>query len=696
MDLQRLLAPRSVAVVGTSARVGSYGNQAVANLLAAGFAGPVYGVHPTSSELYGVPCFPSLSQLPEVPDAVVIATPARTVPDLVAEAGALGCGGAVVLAAGFAEVEHGQALQDELRAEALRHELPVTGPNGNGLISLHRRAPLWGDAFHLSEGGPVALVSQSGNVAINALGSQRGLQLHTVVSCGNQAVLDAADYLAAFADLEGVRSVACYLETDGDGPRLASALAACADRGIGVVVLKAGRSALGATSAAAHTGAVASDARVLRALVEEAGAAWVDDPHDLLETAKALAVGRRSTGGVAVVTCSGGDAATCADLADGLGTVLPPLQAATQARLTELLPAAATVGNPLDYTSMIWGEVELIGDIVATTGGDQGVGQVLAYYDEPQDIDQASADSWAATLDGIVVGAKRSDAGVIVCSTLPDLLPEPTIRRLQSDGVPAVWGLRTGLVVAGALCRPPGDAASLSRIAGAAAPVGEPGEWLAEHEAKRLLAAAKVNVPAFAVAPTVDDAVRAAAGFGWPVALKLSHSGLQHKTDIGALELGLRHEVDVADAFLRLRAIEGHSETPVLVEQMMEPGVEVMVAAHRDGVVPALVVALGGVWVEVLDDAVVLPLPCTPGQVEAGLRRLRAAPLLVGGRGRPAVDVRALADLAARVGDLLLDEQLQLIELNPVFVTESGAVAVDAVARRTRPSGGQAPDPRSA
>ena len=684
MDLTRLLAPRSVAVVGASTRPGTYGNLAVANLVEAQFDGPVFGVHPTSTELYGVPCFPTLSDLPEVPDAVVIATPARTVPALLDEAGQLGCGGAVVFAAGFAEVAHGRALQEELREVALRHQLPVAGPNGNGLISLRNRAPLWGDGYHLSEAGPVALISQSGNVSVNALGTRRGLHLHTVVSCGNQAVLEAADYLAAFAELEGVRSVACYLEADGDGARLTEALAACAERGIGVAVLKSGRTALGATSAAAHTGSVASDARVLQALVEESGAIWVDDPHELLETAKALAIGRRTTGGVAIVTCSGGDAAVSADVAVGLGADLPPLHETTAHKLHDLLPDAATIGNPLDYTAMIWGDIPLIGSIVSTTGDDPSIGQVLAYYDEPQDMDEASTLSWGETLAGIAEGAHHTNAGVTVCSTLPDLLPEASIERLHAQGVPAVWGLRTGLVVAAALTTPWADPARLRTIAKAAEPVGAPSHWLAEHEAKQLLANHGVAVPRGRV---VDDAATAAAvaeELGFPVVLKLSDPDLQHKSDIGALEVGLVDDEAVRRAFTRLRSIPGHHRTPVLVETMAEPGVEVMVAAHRDGAVPALVVALGGVWVELMADSVVLPLPATPDQVRNALTKLRGAPLLLGGRGRQGVDVSALAGLATTVGQVLLDERLQLVELNPVLVNGSGAVAVDAVIRTTK------------
>ena len=204
----------------------------------------------------------------------------------------------------------GERLQDALRAAAARHDLPVCGPNCDGIVALHDRAALWGDALVPREAGHVAVISQSGNVAVNALAARRGLRLHTVVSCGNQAVVDAGDWLHAIAQRDGVRSVALFLESDGDGARLCEALALCADAGIGVAVLKVGASAAGASAAAAHTGAVAGDHAAFRALVQEAGAAWAQDVHELLELAKALAVRRarpRGDGGLAILTCSGGD-----------------------------------------------------------------------------------------------------------------------------------------------------------------------------------------------------------------------------------------------------------------------------------------------------------------------------------------------------------------------------------------------------
>jgi acetyl-CoA synthetase len=691
MDLGRLLAPRSVAVVGASTRPGSYGNQAVVNLLEAGFSGELFAVHPSATEVRGVPCVPRLSDLPAAPDAIVVATPAATVPAIVDEAGGLGCGGAVVFASGFAETAAGVGLQTELRAAALRHAMPVCGPNGNGIVSVHHRAPMWGDSVTLRRPGPVALVSQSGNVAVNALGATRALRLHTVVSCGNAAVLDAADYLGAVAAMDEVRAVALYLEAEGDGARLAAALAVCADRGVGVVVLKAGSSEAGASAAAAHTGSVAGDARVLRALVEEAGGVWVRNPHELLEVAKALGHGRRVPGtGAAIVTCSGGDAATGADEAARLGVPLPGFDPRTVSALTEVLPSNAAAANPLDYTAIIFGEVEPTAALVELAGRDDAIGPVLVYYDRPEELGEDAAVSWDGALAGIVRGAaalSTVDKPVLVSSTLPELMPEETAEALVDAGLVPVAGLSEGVLAAGALLAPLGDGPRLRAIAAAAAMRVTPGEWLAEHEAKALLRTVGVPTPAGAVADgpngsVADSAVRAAAALGGPVAVKLSSPDVRHKTELGAVLLGVRGDDAVRAAVATLRALPGHGSTPVLVEAMADPGVELMVAVRRDGVVPVLVVALGGVWVELLDDAVLIPLPADRATVADRIGRLRAAALLTGGRGRPAVDLAAVCDLAVAVAELSLVEDLELIELNPVFARPDGVSVVDAVIRR--------------
>ncbi|MGZ6611774.1 MAG: acetate--CoA ligase family protein [Solirubrobacteraceae bacterium] len=701
-DLGRLMRPASIAVVGATDRAGSYAAETLVNLELIGFPGPVYGVNPRRMEVLGRPCVPSVAELPEPVDAVVVTIPAAGVAAAVDQAGARGCGGAVVFSAGFAEVDSGRGHHDDLVAAARRHRLPVCGPNCNGIVSPHSRTALWGDAFSVQDYDPahpqVALVSQSGNVAVNALATRRGLRFHTVIASGNQAVLDAADYLEFLASEDGVGAVALYLEDDG-GPGLVDGLAACADARIPVVVLKVGGSAAGARAAAAHSGALAGDQRVFRSLVAEAGAVWADDVHELLELAKTIAtrrVPRGHRGGLAIMTCSGGDSAQGADEAQQLGLELPELAPDTRARLAELLPSAATVANPLDYTAMIWGDVQALGELVRTLGDDPAIGEVLVFYDQPHGLTGAPAQSWRAVREGVMLGARLSPVPVMVSSTLPELLDDAAAAEFAAAGVPAAAGLRTGLRCAAAATQTPdaeparlrdiATAARAVRAAPAARDTGgdADGDWLPEHQAKELLRAAGVAVPYGLAVDGEDDAVAAWRELDGPVALKLSAARVQHKTELGGVALGLDSEGDVRRAHRSMAALATEHDGVLLIERMAPPGVELIVAAHTDGIVPALVVGLGGIWAELLHDVAVIPLPADAARIQRALATLRGAPLLLGGRGRPGADVGALSRLAAQVGELLVERSLVLIECNPVLVAgpREGAVAVDAAIRR--------------
>ncbi len=611
-----------------------------------------------------------------------MATPARTVPAVVAEAAALGCGGAVVFAAGFAEAG-GAGRQARLLAAAGSAgadggRLPVVGPNSNGLVAVAARAPLWGDAVVLpAEAGPTALITQSGNIGVVALAHRGGLGLHSVVSLGNATVVDAATALHHLAGAPGVRVVAAYLEADGDGALLARALARCVERDVRVVVLKAGRSPAGRVAGGAHTASLSGDHAVFAALLDEAGAVLVTTPHELLETARALAAGRRAAGRLAVVTCSGGDAAVAADLAADAGVALARWTPSTFTTLATVLPATATAANPLDHTNAVWADPAALARIGAAVAADPGVGHVMYVQDEPPTLPASDALEWRATRDGVLDGAAAAGVPALLVATTPGQEPEG-----------AVGGLRPALLAVRALSRPAPDPGRLRAVADAAArtarrAAGPPaaGRWLAEHEAARLLAAAGVAVPEQEVADDAAAAAVVAARLGGRLAVKLSAPGLLHASEVGGVAVDVPAQ-EVGGVASRLLARPGAPQgARVLVARMAPPGVEVLVAARVDGVVPTLVVGLGGIWAETLADVVTLPLPATADDVVTAVARLRGAALLLGGRGHAGADVRALATLAARVGSLLLEtESLGAVELNPVLVAASGAVAVDALA----------------
>jgi acyl-CoA synthetase (NDP forming) len=753
-DPAPLLHPRSVAVVGANDRAGSYGDVIFRNLAAAGFEGAVYGVNPKRDEVHGRPCVPTVADLPEPVDAVVVAIPAAACAPVLIEAGERGCGGAIVLAAGFGETPAGRPLEDELRAAARVAGIPVCGPNGNGVVSVAARASLWGDSVERLSPGPVAVITQSGNFGVNALGSDRGLGFHTVVSSGNSAVLEPSDWLEALAATEGVGSIALMLESDGDGARLARALATCAEHEIGVAVLKVGSSERGARAAGAHTGALAGDQRVFAALLEEAGAAQATEPGELLELARALAVpaarlprggggitprspaataddgfgagSERPTrkAGLAILTCSGGDSGMAADLAAARGLELPELSATARERLGAVLPSAATVANPLDYTSMLWDDHEALEEVAAAVSSDPAIDQLLLLFDQPRGLDPEVAEGWEAVRRALLAGAARGDAATILASTLPELLDPATAKELtKASRVATAAGLGAAIACAAALRTPLADPGRLRAISaaaesgrdggagqgrtagtegaasggaaddreataagGLAAVAADPIDGtLGEAEAKRLLADGGLAVPEGSVAVDVAGAVDVALSVGLPVALKLSSPALLHKTEAGALALDLRTEEDVRDAAERLLGLPAAAGATLLIERMAGDGVELIFAVRRDGVVPALLLGVGGIWAEALDDVALVPLPASAERVERALRGLRAASLLTGARGGPAVDLAAAARFGSRLGELALEHGLDLLEVNPALATSDSCVALDAVAIRPAP-----------
>jgi len=364
---------------------------------------------------------------------------------------------------------------------------------------------------------------------------------------------------------------------------------------------------------------------------------------------------------------------------------LPDLSPATRERLAAVLPSAATVANPLDYTSMLWDDHAALAEVAAAVSSDPAIDQLLLLFDQPRGLDPEIAADWERVKRALLAGAARGDAAPILGSTLPELLDPDGAAELAAAGVATAAGLGAAIACAAALRTPPADPTRLREIAVAAERdddnTSRDGR-LGEAEAKGLLASGGLEVPAGSLAVDVTGAVDAAREIGTPVALKLSSPSLLHKTEAGALALDLRDEEEVRDAAARLLALPEAADATLLVERMAGDGVELIFAVRRDGVVPALLVGTGGIWAEALDDVAIVPLPASPPRVERALRGLRAAPRLTGGRGRPAVDLAAAARFGSRLGELALEHDLDLLEVNPALASPRGCVALDAVAKR--------------
>ncbi len=670
--LDRLLRPRSVAVVGG----GAWCANVVRECRKIGFQGPIWPVHPKAADVGGAPAFASVDALPEAPDAVFIGVNRHATVEVVRALSGIGAGGAVCFASGFreasAELEDGDALQAQLLEAA--GVMPILGPNCYGFINALDRAVLWPDqhgAVPVEKG--VAIVTQSSNIAINLTMQRRGLPLAYVLTAGNQAQTG----LSALGEavLEDPRVTALGLHIEGiDDLRAFEALAARArELGKPVVALKVGASDQARTATVSHTASLAGSDAGARALMRRLGLAQVGSLSGLLETLKIFhTVGPLASNRLASVSCSGGEASLMADSALSHGLTFPPLGAQQRADLRAALGPQVALANPLDYHTYIWGDLPaMTAAFAGIMDADLALGCIV--LDFPRE-DRCDASDWHLVIDAVAAARDAKGVPMAVISTLPDTLPETVAEAISARGLVPLAGLAEGLEAIAA-------AASVSAVAPTApvlrAPECSATRTLSETDAKDVLRRFGLHTPAFAVAGSPTEAADAAEGLGLPVVLK--GTGAAHKSEAGLVALNLTTRDAVRACAERIK-----SET-YLVEKMVQEGVvELLVGIVAD---PAhgyvLTLGAGGTLTEVMADSVSLMVPATADDIDAAFKALRIAPLLEGYRGAPPVDRAALvrAVLAVQSYVEANADRVVEVEVNPLICTPTDAIAADALIR---------------
>lgn len=676
--LQRLLAPRSVALIG-----GEWADAVAAASRKIGYSGELWRVHPARSSTPGQHYFRSVDELPGAPDAAFVAAPNREVPAIAARLAARGAGGFVCFAAGFSEsgTAEGRRLTDELLAGAA--QLPFFGPNCYGFINFFEGAALWPDQVV----GPrrergVALICQSGTISLNLLFNRRSLPIGYLITVGNQTRLAAEDLIELLAADERVTAFGLYLEGVKDVERFVRAVATARAAGKPIALVKAGRTAAAARTAHTHTGALAGADAAFDALCRQAGIARCDSLGTLCETLKVFHCGGPLAGRrVLVMGASGGDMAMTADNSRHLGLEFAPLPAPSATSLREILSERVEVANPFDFQTYVWFDRPRMRAMfsVAQRAGFDAVGFMIDCPPEGE----ADASAYLNGIEEFVAAIPGAQSLGAVISSLPESLPAATRERCLAAGVVPLQGQREAL-----------EALDLAGGAGAAWRRGasvelrrprvaqERARALTEHEAKAALAAYGVRVPRSALVRP-RDAAGAAEALGFPVVVKATAAALEHKSEAGGVVLNVRNAAEAAQAAERLARLSDS----LLVEEMVTDGVaEVLLGVTVDPQFGQLLtLGAGGVLTELLRDSVTLLPPWDASSIEAGLRSLRVARLLAGFRGRPAGDVPALTQAAlacARYAQANL-ENLAELEINPVIVRPAGfgAVAVDALIR---------------
>ena len=652
MDLSRLLRPRTLAVLG-----GQWAEAVVLKARAAGGA-EVWPVHPTRAEMGGLPCAPSLAALPRAPDAAFLGVNRDATVPLVRELAAMGAGGAVLFASGWAEsgaADRQAALLDAAGA------MPVLGPNCYGLLNYLEGIAVWPDEHG---GAPVprgaGIVAQSSNIAINLTMQARGLPLGMVACLGNAAQVGLADLGRAMLAEDRVTALGLHVEGIGDADALAALVEEAHGRGRGVVVLKGGRSAKGAAAAVSHTASLAGEGAVSEAFLARIGAVQVRSPAELIEALKVAHLhGPFRPRRIVSMSCSGGEAGLVADLAGDLGLDLPPPDPSAAEALAADLGPLVNVTNPLDYHTFIWGDRARMARTFRTMATGYDVGIVV--IDPPDRTDAASFEPAVEA-----VAEASGPVPLVAVASLPENLSEARAAALLGRGTCAMGGLETalGVLAAHARARRPDGWRPVP-----AAPA-RPARLLDEAAAKAAVSGA-VAVPRGVSAPDLPALARAAAGLASPLALK--GLGLAHKTEAGAVRLGVR---DLA-AEPPMAGVAGY-----LAEEMAA-GVEILVGLRRDPVHGAsLTLGWGGGLAELVADTATLVLPVTAEEIDAALAGLKVGALLRGHRGAPAADRAAAVAAILALHDLFLARPAwEELEVNPLMAGPAGAVAVDVLLR---------------
>ena len=696
-SIHNMLNPRSIAVVGASPRM-AYGGRMLAAALKASARVKVYPVNPRYEEVQGVKCYPSVTALPETPDVVCVVVSSEQVLDVLNESHQKGTKAAVVISAGFSErgTQEGRDLQLQVAAFARESGLRISGPNCLGLANV--KDDIWVSASSRGAeglGGSVGLVCQSGASAFGPFLNRAidsGIGLSYIISTGNEADLDFSDFVRYLLDDDDTKVIAGFVEGFKDAKKFIEVAKLAAERGKPIILIKIGRSELGAKAAQSHTAALTGLDALYDAALTQYGVIRVSDYDELLEVANLLSNSPAPAAkGLAVVSHSGGISSLTADMCGQIGLDLPVLNDAARDGINGVLKGFGWASNPSDVTGFANSDsfpeiMQFMANdpamgtlVVASSGGDSQATQVIAQRDLAKEMPLAFL--WT--------GSRRETAGL-------DMLKKASIpvfytpNRLAS-GIRSLIDYHDWLGHRGTSGFPETTAINAEQQAAATKLSATSGIALSEHHSKGLIAKWGVPITRESLVQNADDAVAAADEIGYPVAMKADVINLPHKTDAGLVMLGLKDGAAVREAFDMLKSnaaqagAVGEGLNGISVQEMIVDGVEVIVGVSYDSQLGATILfGSGGVMVEVYNDVALRLCPIDKSDALEMIADVKGARLLEGFRGRPAADIDALADTLVRVSQMAaqLDGSLAELDINPLMVLPKGqgVKAADAIA----------------
>jgi acyl-CoA synthetase (NDP forming) len=700
--LERLFHPASIAVIGASPRPGAFGAAVLRNL--GRYAGRIYPVNARYAEIGELVCYPSIGAIPEKVDCALVATAREVVEPIIHECVAAGVGGAIVFASGYAETGRAERIAEQARLAAIAREsgMPVLGPNTVGMVNA-----IVGASITFMDITPVpppaepatGLVSQSGALGMAlAQAVTRGVSFSHVLTSGNSCDIDMADCVAYLVDDPACTVIACLFEGMDEPDRLLAAAELAWEADKPLVVYKMATGEEGAAAALSHTGSLAGSYAAYRAAFRRAGVVLVENYESLIPTASFFAKAPKPKApGVAVVAASGGAAILAADRADQYRVPLPQPNPAVQAVLEARIPEFGAARNPCDVTAQVINDPNLLIECVEALLGAPEYGALVVpavYSSEASTRFIPIYDALAGRYGKIICSAWQSEwrdgPGAKEREQAHNIALFPTMSSCFAALAAANW--RATLQAEGRpaprrLAPPAAREVAARLIAAASSSV------LGEYDAKAALAAYGIPCVEEHLAVDRDGTIKAAEALGFPVVLKALSPDLPHKSEAGVIHLNLKNAAEIGAAHdAILERIAAHSPAPrldgMLVQRMVPQGIEVMLGGRVDPQFgPLIVVGLGGVLVEVLNDTALALAPIAPREADALLRELRAFRLLEGYRGLPSVDLTLLRDIICRASEFIADQH-QLVgefDVNPLICTGSDIIAVDALIIRAAP-----------
>lgn len=691
IDLDRLLTPRSIAIVGAQPEPTSIGGGVLANLEAFGYSGRIHLVSRSRDEIRGRPCVKAIGDLPRGIDVAVLIVPQAAILDSVRACAERGIGGVVVFASGFAEAgDEGRQQQDLLARLCTDSGIALLGPNCMGYTNYPAGIPLTFEPVDVrplaAAGHRVAVVAQSGATAANIRFAMhaRGIDVSYVIATGNEATLGAEHFIDVLIRDPQNAAIGVYVEQIRNPGLFLAAARRAREKSIPIVLLHPGSSARGRAAAQSHTGALAGDHAVMETILRNEAIALVETTDELFDVLAILArFPTPKPGKAGVVTNSGAIRGLCFDFCERIKLELATLSPEIQAEMETLVPPYVHVDNPFDIGTVGFANPAIYGTSAAVLLKQPDVGMALLSYAG------GSPKMQIAKSDAIIPVYAAATKPVILNIVGDDYpLDERFMAEVRESGIPffrsperALRAMAAVSAYADALAAA-NDAAPAETVAMTVPGAGV----IPEYIGKRVLADLGIAVPRGGMAKTVEEAIAAAARIGYPVVVKAQATALAHKSDAGGVIVNIADETALRAAWDRLHASVAAARPGlvldgVLVEEMASPGLEMVVGARRDAQWgPVVLVGLGGVWIEALKDARLLPAATTRERVIAELGKLKAASLLGPFRGQPARDIGAVADVVVALGRMMQsDTSISEVDINPLMVGADGAVALDAL-----------------